>query len=138
MFPDRNGRAAWRKAVVAACVAVLAAYGVAVADSGSLSLRDLGYPGEMLFEGPATPLSVYFTTPRVTLEEGFMTWELRPSTALDPLSVFSFFLNDRLAARRSVADLRKNPTVSLALPRDVASRGFLHARIEPRLFITDD
>ena len=138
MFPDRNGRAEWRMTVLAACVAVLAAYGVAVADSGSLSLRDLGYPGEMLFEGPATPLSVYFTTPRVTLEEGFMTWELRPSAALDPLSVFSFFLNDRLAARRSVADLRKNPTVSLALPRDVASRGFLHARIEPRLFITDD
>ncbi len=128
----------WLRAVVSAWVLVLAVSDIAVADFHALSLRDLGYPDEMLFEGPATPFSVYFTAPRVAMEESFMTWELRPSAALNPLSVFSFFLNDRLAAQRSVAELRKNAIVSLSLPHDAASRGFLHARIEPRLFITDD
>ena len=111
MLPYPTRHPEWLRAVSIACVLAFAACGVAVADSHVLSLRDLGYPDEMLFDGPATPLSVYFRMPRVNMEEGFMTWELRPSTALDPLSVFSFFLNDRLAARRSVADLRKNPTV---------------------------
>ena len=138
MLPHPTRHPEWLRAVSIACVLAFAACGVAVADSHALSLRDLGYPDEMLFDGPATPLSVYFRVPRVNMEEGFMTWELRPSAALDPLSNFSFFLNDRLAARRSVAELRKNAVVSLPLSDDVMSRGFLHARIEPRLFITDD
>ncbi len=138
MLPYPKDRARWWKVALTACFAVFAACDIAVADSRSLSLRDLGYPDEMFFEGPATPLSVYFPVPRVAIEEGVMTWELRPSSALNALSSFSFFLNDRLATRRSVADLLKNPVVSLPLPEDVASRGFLHARIEPRLFITED